>query len=361
MSAFIAVVIAELELRDVQRQVFALTLWNVPTTPRLKIDQKPSIVLRVDRADNVLPCGVVDVPCGKSPVRCRSRVSSVRSKLNFRRNGLANEGFEGGGATASMTRATTLPLRLTAPTTAYLPPVPPCAPRPLVPMPVLGFAADESFVDFHNAHELAEILVRQAGADAVAHVPSGPVGAEAHHALNLERAEIPFLLVSIKWMTRNQSRRGLFVFSKIVPTMMRKAVTAGGRRTRVAEPITGHRAMSMDRLSLPQRGHLTPFGQRLTAQVGAASILGRESLFPLGDRHLVDFLPRGHVGRSRHRRFDGQTIGPSRLVSQVRDNSPTPKELVFSSSDTARPYRTGCKLACTCVRWRRKAVSSGAP
>ena len=31
-------------------------------------------------------------------------------------------------------------------------------------------------------------------------------------------ALIPFLLTSIMWMTRNQSRSGLFVFSKIVPT-----------------------------------------------------------------------------------------------------------------------------------------------
>ena len=39
-----AVVISELKLRNVQPIYLALTLWNVPTTPRLKIDQKPSIV-----------------------------------------------------------------------------------------------------------------------------------------------------------------------------------------------------------------------------------------------------------------------------------------------------------------------------
>ena len=40
-----AVVVAELKFRDVERHIFgADILWNVPTTPRLKIDQKPSIV-----------------------------------------------------------------------------------------------------------------------------------------------------------------------------------------------------------------------------------------------------------------------------------------------------------------------------
>jgi hypothetical protein len=39
-----AVVIAKLKLRNIERHVFAADLWNVPTTPRLKIDQKPSIV-----------------------------------------------------------------------------------------------------------------------------------------------------------------------------------------------------------------------------------------------------------------------------------------------------------------------------
>ena len=33
---------------------------------------------------------------------------------------------------------------------------------------------------------------------------------------------MPFLLVSIRWMTRNQSRRGIFVFSKTVPTSTEK-------------------------------------------------------------------------------------------------------------------------------------------
>jgi hypothetical protein len=45
MSGLAAVIIAELKFRDVRRQIFGADLVKPPTIPRLKIDQKPSIVL----------------------------------------------------------------------------------------------------------------------------------------------------------------------------------------------------------------------------------------------------------------------------------------------------------------------------
>src|SRR6266446_459505 len=55
-------------------------------------------------------------------------------------------------------------------------------------MSILRLAADERFVNLDNPHELAEILVLQASADAMAHVPSRPIRAGADHAMNLEGA-----------------------------------------------------------------------------------------------------------------------------------------------------------------------------
>ncbi|MBA3727152.1 MAG: hypothetical protein H0W86_12110, partial [Armatimonadetes bacterium] len=63
--------------------------------------------------------------------------------------------------TFATTRATTLPLRLTAPTIGVLPePIPPVPPHAteFIPMPVFGQAADESFIDFDNPAELFNIL-----------------------------------------------------------------------------------------------------------------------------------------------------------------------------------------------------------
>jgi hypothetical protein len=39
-----AIIVPELELRNVEMQVFFFDLVEVPTIPRLMIDQKPSIV-----------------------------------------------------------------------------------------------------------------------------------------------------------------------------------------------------------------------------------------------------------------------------------------------------------------------------
>ena len=46
-----------------------------------------------------------------------------------------------------------------------------------------------SFVDFDDAHEFPEFFVGEPGPDAMAHIPSRPVGAEAEGALDLERAD----------------------------------------------------------------------------------------------------------------------------------------------------------------------------
>ena len=123
-------------------------------------------------------------------------------------------------STLLMTRATTLPLRWTAPTTIALPcpPVPPKSPRPPLSLVlVLGLSADVGFVNFDVADQLLELRIAERNANLAAHEPRGFVGTKAHVAEDLQRAHA-LLLVSIRCMTRNQSRSGLFVFSKIVPT-----------------------------------------------------------------------------------------------------------------------------------------------
>src|ERR1700730_4470623 len=75
-------------------------------------------------------------------------------------------------------------------------------------------------------------------------------------------ALIPFLLASIKWITRYQSRSGLFVFSKMVSTRIEKRYPV--------EPPGAHCVHCQCQLregrsytaGLPQRGQQTPFGQR---------------------------------------------------------------------------------------------------
>ena len=53
-------------------------------------------------------------------------------------------------------------------------------PLALVPMLVLVLPADVGFVNLDDASELVGLVFAEAGADAVAHVERGFVGAEAH-------------------------------------------------------------------------------------------------------------------------------------------------------------------------------------
>ena len=84
-------------------------------------------------------------------------------------------------------------------------------------MTILVFAADIGLINLDNA---AKFLFRldHRGADFVAHAVRGFVGAEAQLRW-IWSALIPFLLVVIRCTTLNQSRSGLFVFSKIVPAI----------------------------------------------------------------------------------------------------------------------------------------------
>src|SRR5579863_5548335 len=94
----------------------------------------------------------------------------------------------------AMTRATTLPLRSTAPMTALLR----LTLRPLSSpswgrtVPVLALTADVGFINLNDPDQLTEFLIGEPGAEPVAHVPSGPIRAESKRAIDLKRADAFF-------------------------------------------------------------------------------------------------------------------------------------------------------------------------
>jgi hypothetical protein len=88
-------------------------------------------------------------------------------------------------------------------------------------MPVLGFAADESFIHLNDAAQLIHVHLDKGNANAVAHIPSGLVGAETHRPHDLEGRNA-FLAGEHRMGDAIQSRRGLLVFSKMVPAMQEK-------------------------------------------------------------------------------------------------------------------------------------------
>src|SRR5581483_2555280 len=62
----------------------------------------------------------------------------------------------------------------------------------IAPMLVLGFAADEGFVHLNDPAQLVEVLFDERGADAMAHIPSRLIGAETEVAMDLACAHSLF-------------------------------------------------------------------------------------------------------------------------------------------------------------------------
>ena len=180
-----------------------------------------------------------------------------------------------------MTRATTLPLRFTAPITMACPAARSSAPvAALVFVPVLGEAADESFVNLNDPAELLDIL-SQGDADLVAHEPCRLIGAEAHIPLDLQSAH-PLLLTSIKWMTRYQ------IFQRLVRVLKDCA-------GQVREAIAGRSAGCALR-ALP----VMPGGERI--DLGIAAARAEDAFRPAARYQIADAVALGLKQRVELRR-----------------------------------------------------------
>ena len=116
-----AVVVSELKLRDVQRQIFLADLVEATDNSALEDAPKAFNRVRVNCADDVRPL-VVDAPCGTLGASigvCPAIVGANRLTLSeiisFTKPSALSR------VDASITRAMTLPLRSTAPMTGILP------------------------------------------------------------------------------------------------------------------------------------------------------------------------------------------------------------------------------------------------
>lgn len=184
-----AVIVAELELRDIQRQVLLADLVEGADDATLKDRPEPFNRVRVDRTDDVLPRTVanelVREVLGEVPV---AGMFVGGEKAHLVRNSLANEAIERGGIGVLNHAGDDVALALhgsdndelvrslTANAVAFL-----------IPMAVLVLAADERLIDLDNAAKFHFRLDKR-GADFVAHAPCGFVRTEAHDALDLKGA-----------------------------------------------------------------------------------------------------------------------------------------------------------------------------
>ena len=155
------------------------------------------------------------------------------------------------------------------------------------------------------------------GADAMAHVPSGSVGAEAHHPLDLEGANS--LLAG-----QHEVDDAEPVAKRLIGVLedragdMREAVVGLGRRALVALPIPWHRAVLVDLHSCRSAGK-----QRLPAsdarQDRRSTHLRWGKPFPIGRRSFGGLAWAVWRGPCRNSPLDRSQYGQA-SISQVKHN-----------------------------------------
>lgn len=289
----VAIVIFELTFRDVEWEIFFTDL--VIRADNRPLEDRPEAFngLRMYRADNVLMGAVHDRLVRIFAKAFVSNLFIRRQQANLGRNRLAYEFLQidrrqtaehaSNDAALALDRTDDGGLKVRAVFVVM---------TAFGLMFVLAFAADESFVHLDNAHQLAELFVLQRRADAVADVPCGFVGAEAHVALYLHGADT---LLSAQHQVNDlepvpQIDLGIL---KNRPDKVGEAVSAALPAIR-AFPLKFHggERISLRRAAARAMNALRP---AVCDQIVVASFLAREKLVELGCRQLVRFLSHSRL------------------------------------------------------------------
>src|SRR5437868_6904438 len=151
----VPVVVAELKLGDVERQIFGADF--VERADHAALENRPEALdrLGMDRADDVLPSGMIDDAVRILGIQAAIANPLVRTEqANLLRNRAAHEGLENVAANAADDAGNDLALALDR--AGYRDLTRAGAPAPsasaLVPVPVLRLAADEGFINFNDPH-----------------------------------------------------------------------------------------------------------------------------------------------------------------------------------------------------------------
>lgn len=170
----------------------------------------------------------------------------------------------------------------------------------VIPMPVLGFPADECFIHLDIAYQLLKLTTPQRHADFVAHEPRSFVGTESHIAADLKRANA--LLTGQHQMNDAEPfTERLVGVLEDRPNQDREAIADASRRTLVALPMVVLR-MWVDVIIGATRTART-FRPSVLHQIFRASLVVWELALKIANRHLMNlqrvllFFPHGLVSR----------------------------------------------------------------
>ncbi len=160
----------------------------------------------------------------------------------------------------------------------------------LIPMPVLVLAADVRFIDFDNAHELAELWIGEASADAMAHVVSRRIGTETKHAVHLQSGDA-FLAGQNEIYNFEPSFHWHVGVLKDCSNENGKAIASCGTSTALPMKRT---SANFSKFFIPATRAADAIRPASCNEIGLASFIGWEQPLELRDCHLLGELWTGH-------------------------------------------------------------------
>jgi hypothetical protein len=190
----IAVIVAELKFRDIQRQILAAYL--VITAHDAALNQRPKALNRIGMncANDVLTSLMVHSAMRIFAAKMVVDLVSVGAKqADFFGNGLSHEFVDCRAVDTQYNARNDVALSLDCTDDGSFERILATSARSaaLIPMAILIFGADIGFVHFNDTAELLDVLDKR-GSDFVAHEPRGFVGTEAHVAHDLQRTHALF-------------------------------------------------------------------------------------------------------------------------------------------------------------------------
>ena len=322
------IVIAELELGNIERHIFAAHFVECADDTALEDRPKSFDSLSVDRADHILASGMInDAMRIVSKVLITNPLISAK-QADFVRDGFADEGGESSGIHVRNHASNHVALAADSAddwSFAGTYAAGSTATAALIPMPVFGQAANESFINFDNAAELINVF-HQCDADAMAHIPRRFQRTEAHITPDLTARLIPFLAGEHQ-MNNADTSRGYAAYSYFQRSSRRYGRTDSrlARISRTANATCG-------RGDRKRRGCHSAGNRRLQAsgadQVSLAGLFVWEQFFELRDRQLVDLRWLFSTGHGLSSEWEKDTImnlnrlSKSGNIAQIRANVP---------------------------------------
>jgi hypothetical protein len=293
----VSIVVAELKLRDVERQILGADLVERSNNAAFEDGPEAIDCARVNRADDVAALLMMD---GASPKFLQPIVHVAfvgREQANFVGHHFPHEAVNVVLGHAIKHASDDVALAAYRPNDGGLARTFATAPATaLVPMPIVILAADPSFVNLDNAHELQEFLVLQSRPNTVAHIPSSLKRAEAHVAVDLSRANT--LLAGQHQVDDPEPlpQVNIRVFKNCADEVrepISPALPAIG-----TFPFPFHGFERIDAITATA-GAMDALGPPIANQIGVAGVFVREHGLKLTDGHLHDLAGlfcSGHDG-----------------------------------------------------------------